>query len=99
MDEFEEEFAFVPVDEADYLHAMHEGDDLPNSVSAQNIDRNSRLADATPNIKFSPVAEHDFPMIVFRCVNPVATIVVSNDLQSERDKRAGGQAGMEYARN
>lgn len=52
-------------------------DHPPTSVSTANIDKGSRLADSTPNIKFMSPKEHDFPIIVYRCYNPVKTIMVS----------------------
>ncbi|KAK4506910.1 hypothetical protein PRZ48_000643 [Zasmidium cellare] len=47
----------------------------PTSVSAEGIDKNSRLADTTPNIKFFSPDKYDFPVIAFNCTNAVGTIL------------------------
>lgn len=55
----------------------------PTSVSARGVDKNSRQADTTPNIKFASTEDYDFPLIVFHCSNAVGTIMVSFDMRQK----------------
>ena len=57
----------------------------PRSVSARGIDKNSRLADTTPNIKFFSPDKYDFPVIALNCTNAVGTILV----RQNRDAAVG----------